>query len=107
MLGDIHMAEPGALIGFAGPRVIENTIRQKLPEGFQRAEYLTDHGMVDMVVHRHKMRETLGRTLKLLSRRPARAVVSRSAYEVGPYAVPSYPSSSQIIDLSSPKQPLA
>jgi acetyl-CoA carboxylase carboxyl transferase subunit beta len=107
MLGDIHMAEPGALIGFAGPRVIENTIRQKLPEGFQRSEYLTDHGMVDMVVHRHKMRETLGRTLKLLARRPARAVVSRSSYEVGPYAVPTYPSSSQIFDLSSPKQPLA
>ena len=109
MLGDIHMAEPGALIGFAGPRVIENTIRQKLPEGFQRAEYLTDHGMVDMVVHRHKMKESVGRTLKLLTRRPARAVVARSAYEVGPYAVPTmqYAPASQIFDLSSPKQPLA
>ena len=50
MLGDIHIAEPGALIGFAGPRVIEQTIREKLPEGFQRAEYLVEHGMVDMVV---------------------------------------------------------
>ncbi len=49
------------MIGFAGPRVIEQTIREKLPEGFQRAEYLPDHGMVDMVVHRHKMRETLAR----------------------------------------------
>src|SRR5262245_32298260 len=55
MLGDIHIAEPGALVGFAGPRVIEQTIREKLPEGFQRAEYLKDHGMVDMVVHRHQL----------------------------------------------------
>ncbi len=72
MLGDVHIAEPGALIGLSGPRVIENTIREKLPEGFQRAEYLLDHGMVDMVVHRHRMRETLGRLLGLLrDRRPA------------------------------------
>ena len=56
MLGDVHIAEPGALIGFAGPRVIEQTIREKLPEGFQRAEYLQEHGMVDMVVHRHELR---------------------------------------------------
>ena len=54
MLGDVHLAEPGALIGFAGPRVIEQTIREKLPDGFQRAEYLQEHGMVDMVVHRHR-----------------------------------------------------
>ena len=54
MLGDVHIAEPGALIGFAGPRVIEQTIREKLPEGFQRSEYLKEHGMVDMVVHRHR-----------------------------------------------------
>lgn len=66
MLGDVAMAEPGALIGFAGPRVIEETIREKLPEGFQRAEYLRDHGMVDMVVHRHKLRETLIRLVSLL-----------------------------------------
>ncbi len=66
MLGDIHIAEPGALIGFAGPRVIEQTIREKLPEGFQRSEYLLEHGMVDMVVHRHKLRETLSRICKLL-----------------------------------------
>jgi acetyl-CoA carboxylase carboxyl transferase subunit beta len=59
MLGDIHIAEPGAMIGFAGARVIEETIREKLPEGFQRAEYLLEHGMVDMVVHAHKLRETL------------------------------------------------
>jgi len=67
MLGDVHLAEPGALIGFAGPRVIENTIREKLPEGFQRAEYLLAHGMVDRVVHRHKLRETIIRLLSLLT----------------------------------------
>lgn len=66
MLGDIHIAEPGALVGFAGPRVIQQTIREKLPEGFQRAEYLLEHGMIDMVVHRHEMRNTLIRICKLL-----------------------------------------
>jgi len=67
MLGDVHIAEPGALIGFAGPRVIEATIREKLPEGFQRAEYLRDHGMVDMVVHRHNLREVIARICRLLT----------------------------------------
>jgi acetyl-CoA carboxylase carboxyl transferase subunit beta len=71
MLGDVHIAEPGALIGFAGPRVIEQTIREKLPEGFQRAEYLRDHGMVDMVVHRHELRPTLARLCRLLCKAPA------------------------------------
>jgi len=66
MLGDVHLAEPGALIGFAGPRVIEQTIREKLPEGFQRAEYLLDHGMIDMVVHRHQLRPTIARLCRLL-----------------------------------------
>src|SRR5690349_8589319 len=70
MLGDIHIAEPGALICFAGPRVIEQTIREKLPEGFQRAEYLRDHGMVDMVVHRHELRPTLARLCRLLTKSP-------------------------------------
>jgi acetyl-CoA carboxylase carboxyl transferase subunit beta len=70
MLGDIHIAEPGALIGFAGPRVIEQTIREKLPEGFQRSEYLKAHGMVDMVVPRPKMRETVARLCRLLTRAP-------------------------------------
>jgi acetyl-CoA carboxylase carboxyl transferase subunit beta len=70
MLGDVHIAEPGALIGFAGPRVIEQTIREKLPEGFQRAEYLRDHGMVDMVVHRHELRPTLARLCRVLCRAP-------------------------------------
>jgi acetyl-CoA carboxylase carboxyl transferase subunit beta len=68
MLGDIHLAEPGAVIGFAGTRVIEQTIREKLPQGFQRAEYLLAHGMVDQVVHRFKLRETLARILDLLLR---------------------------------------
>ncbi len=67
MLGDIHIAEPGALICFAGPRVIQQTIREQLPDGFQRAEYLLAHGMIDMVVHRHKMRETLSRICQLLT----------------------------------------
>jgi acetyl-CoA carboxylase carboxyl transferase subunit beta len=71
MLGDVHIAEPGALIGFAGARVIEQTIREKLPEGFQRAEYLKEHGMVDMVVHRHDIRPTLARLCRLLTRAPS------------------------------------
>ena len=70
MLGDVHIAEPGALIGFAGPRVIEQTIREKLPEGFQRAEYLQDHGMVDMVVHRHQLRDTVSRVIRILTKAP-------------------------------------
>ena len=67
MLGDIQIAEPGALIGFAGQRVIEQTIREKLPEGFQRAEYLLDHGMVDMVTHRHELKTTLARLVDYLT----------------------------------------
>jgi acetyl-CoA carboxylase carboxyl transferase subunit beta len=70
MLGDVQIAEPGALIGFAGARVIEQTIREKLPEGFQRAEYLRDHGMIDMVVHRHELRPTLARLCRLLTKAP-------------------------------------
>ena len=66
MLGDVQIAEPGALIGFAGQRVIEQTIREKLPEGFQRAEYLLDHGMLDMVKHRKDLRETLGQLIDYL-----------------------------------------
>lgn len=66
MLGDIAIAEPGAVIGFAGARVIESTIREKLPEGFQKAEYLLEHGMIDMVVRRHELRDTLIRVLRLI-----------------------------------------
>ena len=73
MLGDVQLAEPGALIGFAGQRVIEQTIREKLPEGFQRAEYLLDHGMVDMVVHRHALKDRLGRLLDYLGPRKDKA----------------------------------
>ena len=66
MLGDIHIAEPGALISFAGPRVIEQTIRQKIPSGFQRAEFLLEHGMIDMVIPRHDLRLQLADLLDLL-----------------------------------------
>ncbi len=75
MLGDLQISEPGALIGFAGQRVIEQTIREKLPEGFQRAEYLLEHGMLDMVVHRRELKDTLARVIGLLMarRQPAAA----------------------------------
>ena len=66
MLGDLNLSEPGALIGFAGPRVIEQTIRQKLPEGFQRAEFLLEHGMLDMVVDRRSLKATLVKSFKFL-----------------------------------------
>jgi acetyl-CoA carboxylase carboxyl transferase subunit beta len=75
MLGDVHIAEMGALICFAGPRVIEQTIREKLPEGFQRAEYLKEHGMVDMVVHRRELRGVLSRLCHVLTKAPAAEVV--------------------------------
>jgi acetyl-CoA carboxylase carboxyl transferase subunit beta len=71
MLGDLNIAEPGALIGFAGPRVIEQTIRQKLPEGFQRSEFLLEHGMLDAVVHRRDMKAYIGRALEFMEA-PAR-----------------------------------
>ncbi len=78
MLGDVTLAEPGSVIGFAGVRVIEETIREKLPEGFQRAEYLLEHGMVDMVVHRRDLKATLDRILGLLCRKgpPALAAIA-------------------------------
>jgi acetyl-CoA carboxylase carboxyl transferase subunit beta len=82
MLGDVHIAEPGALICFAGPRVIEQTIREKLPEGFQRAEYLKEHGIVDMVVHRHELRATLARLCRVLCKAPAAEVIQPVAEEL-------------------------
>ncbi|MBS0384681.1 MAG: acetyl-CoA carboxylase carboxyltransferase subunit beta [Proteobacteria bacterium] len=83
MLGDIHIAEPGALIGFAGPRVIEQTIRQKLPEGFQRSEYLLDKGMVDMVVDRRQLKATLSTILSvLMSKRAANAGAEAETVEM-------------------------
>jgi acetyl-CoA carboxylase carboxyl transferase subunit beta len=75
MLGDVQIAEPGAIVGFAGARVIESTIREKLPEGFQRAEYLLEHGMVDMVVKRHEIRATLIRIIGILMNRTPSATV--------------------------------
>ena len=66
MLGDLNIAEPKALIGFAGPRVIEQTIRQKLPEGFQRAEFLVEHGMVDMIVDRRKLKSAIADALRFM-----------------------------------------
>jgi acetyl-CoA carboxylase carboxyl transferase subunit beta len=80
MLGDIQIAEPGAQIGFAGPRVIAQTIRERLPEGFQRAEYLLEHGMIDMVVHRHELRPTLAKLTHL--------TMKRSRPRARPVAVP-------------------
>jgi acetyl-CoA carboxylase carboxyl transferase subunit beta len=99
MLGDVQIAEPGALIGFAGARVIEQTIREKLPDGFQRAEYLRDHGMIDMVVHRHDLRPTLARLCRLLTKAPAVETASRPAatstvpvaMASGPDAAPAAP----------------
>ena len=73
MLGDVQLAEPGALIGFAGQRVIEQTIREKLPEGFQRAEYLLEHGMIDMVAHRSELRSILGKVIGYLAPEKAAA----------------------------------
>jgi acetyl-CoA carboxylase carboxyl transferase subunit beta len=73
MLGDIHLAEPGAEICFAGKRVIEQTIREKLPEGFQTSEYLLDHGMIDMVVHRHDIPATVARLLRIFLKMDAPA----------------------------------
>jgi acetyl-CoA carboxylase carboxyl transferase subunit beta len=67
MLGDVNLAEPNALIGFAGPRVIEQTVREKLPEGFQRSEFLLEHGALDMIVDRRDMRDQLGNLLSILT----------------------------------------
>lgn len=82
MLGDIHIAEPGALIGFAGPRVIEQTIRQKLPEGFQRAEYLRDKGMVDVVVDRRQLKGTIATLLAVLMHKSAVAKDESESFSV-------------------------
>jgi acetyl-CoA carboxylase carboxyl transferase subunit beta len=79
MLGDVHIAEPGALICFAGPRVIQQTIREQLPEGFQRAEYLLEHGMIDMVVHRHNLRATLAKLCRMMTAGGAVAKVGAAA----------------------------
>lgn len=84
MLGDIHIAEPGAVIGFAGRRVIEQTIREKLPDDFQTAEYLREHGMVDMVVHRKDMKDTIVRLVGLLTKRPVEPILLDYRPEIPP-----------------------
>ncbi|WP_163371556.1 acetyl-CoA carboxylase, carboxyltransferase subunit beta [Endozoicomonas acroporae] len=82
MLGDINMAEPGALIGFAGPRVIEQTVREKLPEGFQRSEFLLDHGAIDMIVSRSDLRSTIARLCRKMQGRPDADVELADTVEV-------------------------
>jgi acetyl-CoA carboxylase carboxyl transferase subunit beta len=81
MLGDVNVAEPRALIGFAGPRVIEQTVREKLPEGFQRSEFLLEHGTVDMIVDRREMRDKLHSVLSILHHRPAPIRPGQAAYD--------------------------
>jgi acetyl-CoA carboxylase carboxyl transferase subunit beta len=71
MLGDVNIAEPGARMGFAGPRVIEQTVRETLPNGFQKSEFLLDHGAIDMIVKRHEMRATVSRILCAMTQQPA------------------------------------
>ncbi len=78
MLGDIHIAEPGAMIGFAGQRVIQDTIREKLPIGFQRSEYLREHGMIDLVVHRHELRSTIASLIAIFTKQPAPEALKRN-----------------------------
>ena len=87
MLGDVQIAEPGAVIGFAGRRVIEQTIREKLPDDFQTAEYLEEHGMVDMVVPRQKLKDTIARLVALLTKQPARHMLLGYETEPEPEAV--------------------
>ncbi len=81
LLGDINIAEPDARAGFAGPNIIEQTIRQKLPKGFQRSEFLLEHGAIDMIVHRTQMRETIARLLSKLTGRPLAMPEDESANE--------------------------
>jgi acetyl-CoA carboxylase carboxyl transferase subunit beta len=78
MLGDLNVAEPRALIGFAGPRVIQQTVRETLPEGFQRSEFLLDHGALDVIIDRRDMRDKLSAVLRLLMKRPAAAEAAPS-----------------------------
>jgi len=94
LLGDINIAEPGARAGFAGPNIIEQTIRQKLPKGFQRSEFLLEHGAIDMIVHRTDMRDTIARLLSKLTGRPLTIVVEEELdepqdSEEAPAAIPA------------------
>jgi acetyl-CoA carboxylase carboxyl transferase subunit beta len=81
MLGDLNIAEPRALIGFAGPRVIEQTVRETLPEGFQRSEFLLEHGAIDMIVDRREMSEKIGSILSMLTGQPATGAVPDTSPE--------------------------
>ena len=102
MLGDIQIAEPGALIGFAGARVIEQTVREKLPEGFQRAEYLLEHGILDMVVKRGEMRATLARLIGLLRVPDSAERAVRAGREP---AEPDAPAAAPLLPPPSPPRP--
>src|SRR5205085_1394756 len=84
MLGDLNIAEPQALIGFAGPRVIEQTIRQKLPEGFQRSEFLLEHGMLDLIVDRREMKATIARALRFMGQHPMEAAEPVASLQAEP-----------------------
>src|ERR1700688_2219686 len=84
MLGDLNIAEPGALIGFAGPRVIEQTIRQKLPEGFQRSEFLLEHGMLDLIIDRRELKGTIARALRFMGQHAVEAAASVPALQAEP-----------------------
>jgi acetyl-CoA carboxylase carboxyl transferase subunit beta len=88
MLGDLNIAEPKALIGFAGPRVIEQTIRQKLPEGFQRSEFLMEHGMLDLIVDRRELKDTIARALRFMA---AGSAVTGTPAAVAGAAAPALP----------------
>lgn len=88
MLGDVIVGEPKALIGFAGPRVIEQTVREKLPEGFQRSEFLLEHGAIDMIIHRQELRPRLGNLLAQLMGLPTPKYV---ATPIEPMVVPPAP----------------
>ncbi len=98
MLGDVNIAEPKALIGFAGPRVIEQTIRQKLPEGFQRSEFLLDHGMLDLVVDRRELKAAIARVLRfaLAADGPARTVPAHLGAEAGAKAAVVVPAPARL-----------
>ena len=107
MLGDIHLAEPGALIGFAGPRVIEQTIRQKLPEGFQRSEYLLDKGMVDLVVDRRQLKTTIATLLTTLMHRRAQPVEDAETFELSEIAKDDAPAKGTKRKPATKQQPRA
>ena len=89
MLGDVNIGEPGALIGFAGPRVIKQTVRETLPEGFQRSEFLLNHGVLDMIVDRREMRDRIASILSMLTRQPAPAELAALADPAAPAELPA------------------